>query len=279
MTRCCYARRAWSRRRAGSGCTRRRERPGVRPRRRPRRPRPRPGAGDAVHARRVSAQRTCAVPRPSHTPANAIESSPLSRVPSVRRGPMRRTDDRRAAAGGARERLAGEAVGWLTTVGAEGQPQSSPVWFIWDGASLWLRSQSHAGKVRNVEANPHVAFHLADDGNGGNIISIEGAASLDAGPPELTEAYLAKYDEAIRAMQMSPEQLAADYSTTIRIAPTRCQGLVISPSLGWPGRASSDHDAVLLNRVRRRGGDRSRSSGQPRLPIHDHAADRRGRPS
>lgn len=119
-------------------------------------------------------------------------------------------------------RLAGESVGWLTTVGANGQPQSSPVWFIWDGASLWLRSQAGAGKVRNIKANPRVAFHLADDGHGGNIITTEGSASLEAGPTELLDAYLAKYDEAIRtALQTSPEQLAADYPTTIRITPTR----------------------------------------------------------
>jgi PPOX class probable F420-dependent enzyme len=87
------------------------------------------------------------------------------------------------------QRLAGESVGWLTTVRADGQPQSSPVWFMWDGASLWLRSQAHAGKVRNIAANPRVAFHLADDGNGGNIITIDGTASLEAErPPELLEA-------------------------------------------------------------------------------------------
>jgi PPOX class probable F420-dependent enzyme len=124
---------------------------------------------------------------------------------------------------GPAQRLAGEEVGWLTTAGASGQPQSSPVWFIWDGASVWLRSQTHAGKVRNITANPHVAFHLADDGHGGNIISIEGTASLDAEPPEqLLEAYWAKYAEPIRtALQTSPEQLAADYPVTIRITPTR----------------------------------------------------------
>jgi PPOX class probable F420-dependent enzyme len=123
---------------------------------------------------------------------------------------------------GPARRLTDESVGWLTTAGADGQPQSSPVWFIWDGASLWLRSQAHAGKVRNIEANPRVAFHLADDGHGGNIITIEGTASLEGERPELLEAYLAKYDEAIRtALQTSPEQLAADYPTTIRITPTR----------------------------------------------------------
>jgi PPOX class probable F420-dependent enzyme len=123
---------------------------------------------------------------------------------------------------GPARRLAGEGVGWLTTAGAEGQPQSSPVWFVWDGASLWLRSQAKAGKVRNINANPRVAFHLADDGHGGNIITIEGLASFEEAPQDLLASYLTKYDDAIRtALQTSPEQLAADYPTTIRITPTR----------------------------------------------------------
>ena len=124
---------------------------------------------------------------------------------------------------GPAQRLAGEGIGWLTTVGADGQPQSSPVWFIWDGASLWLRSQADAGKVRNIKANPRVAFHLADDGHGGDIITIEGAALLEAEPPEqVLEGYFAKYGEAIRtALQTTPEQLAADYPIIIRITPTR----------------------------------------------------------
>ena len=83
---------------------------------------------------------------------------------------------------------------WLTTAGADGQPQSSPVWFVWDGASLWLRSQAQAGKVRNIKANPRVAFHLADDGHGGNIITIEGLASFEEAPHDLFASYLTKYD-------------------------------------------------------------------------------------
>jgi PPOX class probable F420-dependent enzyme len=121
-------------------------------------------------------------------------------------------------------RLAGEPIGWLTTVNASGQPQSSPVWFVWDGSSLWLRSQPGAGKVRNIEANPGVSFHLADDGHGGNVVTIEGRASLDADPGDLMDAYLAKYEAAIRgALQTTPEQLAADFSTTIRITPARAR--------------------------------------------------------
>jgi Pyridoxamine 5'-phosphate oxidase len=34
------------------------------------------------------------------------------------------------------ERLAIEPIVWLTTAGADGQPQSSPVWFHWDGLAF-----------------------------------------------------------------------------------------------------------------------------------------------
>jgi hypothetical protein len=67
-----------------------------------------------------------------------------------------------------------------------------------------------------------VAFHLADDGNGGDIVTIEGLASLEDAPADLLAAYVTKYDDDIRkALQTTPEQLAADYPTTIRITPTR----------------------------------------------------------
>jgi PPOX class probable F420-dependent enzyme len=124
---------------------------------------------------------------------------------------------------GPTQRLNSESIGWLTTVSAGGQPQSSPVWFLWDGESLWLRSQAQAGKVRNINANPRVALHLADDGYGGNVITIEGSASVESElPAQVLEAYFAKYGEAVRtALQTTPEQLAADYPTTIRITPTR----------------------------------------------------------
>jgi PPOX class probable F420-dependent enzyme len=122
------------------------------------------------------------------------------------------------------QRLNDEGVAWLTTVGAGGQPQSSPVWFFWDGSSFWLRSQATAGKVHNIEANALVAIHLADDGRGGDIVTVEGTASVEDEPEWLLDSYMAKYDDAIRtALQTTPEQLAADYPTTIRVTPTRAR--------------------------------------------------------
>ena len=121
------------------------------------------------------------------------------------------------------ERLATEPMGWLTTVRADGVPQSSPVWFVVHDGAIFVRSQSAAAKLRNVAAHPAVGFHLDGDGTGGDILTIEGSAEvLDDAPPGLRDAYLAKYGQLIRdRLETTPEQLEAQFAATIRITPRR----------------------------------------------------------
>jgi PPOX class probable F420-dependent enzyme len=125
--------------------------------------------------------------------------------------------------GAVAERLATSQLAWLTTVRADGQPQSSYVWFHFDGTDVLICSQSAAAKVRNVRSSPLVSFHLNGDDFGGQVLTMDASAAVvdDIGPERLA-AYLAKYDEAIRTqLSTTPEQLRADYSTTLRITPTR----------------------------------------------------------
>ena len=123
----------------------------------------------------------------------------------------------------AAERLRSEPVAWLTTVRADGQAQSSPVWFLWDGQTFLLYSQPGAQKVRNLAANPKVALHLGDDGAGGDIVTIEGTATLEPGSPraDRVEGYLAKYRTAIEALGYEAGPFARTYSSAIRVRPTR----------------------------------------------------------
>jgi PPOX class probable F420-dependent enzyme len=123
----------------------------------------------------------------------------------------------------AAERLRGEQIAWLTTVRADGQAQSSPVWFLWDGRTFLLYSQPGAQKVRNLAANPKVALHLGDDGAGGDIVTVEGTAALEPGSPraDRVEGYLAKYRSAIEALGYEAGPFARTYSSAIRVRPTR----------------------------------------------------------
>ncbi|HEV3398549.1 MAG TPA: nitroreductase/quinone reductase family protein, partial [Actinomycetes bacterium] len=80
-------------------------------------------------------------------------------------------------------RLRSEPVAWLTTVRADGQAQSTPVWFLWDGDTFLVYSQPDAPKVGNVTANPKVSLHLNDDGAGDDVVTFEGAATVEPGTP------------------------------------------------------------------------------------------------
>jgi PPOX class probable F420-dependent enzyme len=114
-------------------------------------------------------------------------------------------------------------LGWLTTVRADGQPQSSYVWFHFDGSDLLVFSQPQAAKVANVKANPKVSFHLDGDGIGGRVLTVDATAEIgdvDADPTR-TEAYLAKYDESIRQLNTTPEDVRARFSTALRVTPSR----------------------------------------------------------
>jgi len=61
----------------------------------------------------------------------------------------------------AENRLRSDEMIWLTTVWADGQPQTSAVWFHWDGTDFLLVSQPTAGKLRNI-AGPTNRLHGPD---------------------------------------------------------------------------------------------------------------------
>ena len=123
----------------------------------------------------------------------------------------------------ANERLRSEKVAWLTTVRRDGQPQSSPVWFLWRDGEIIVYSRPTTQKVRNVRANPRVAVHLRDVDDGSDIVSIEGEAMIDEGYPSAAAipAYVKKYDAMIAGLRMDPSSFAKAYSVPIRIRPTR----------------------------------------------------------
>jgi len=123
----------------------------------------------------------------------------------------------------AHDRLGREPIAWLTTVRASGQPQSSPVWFVWEGSTFLVYSVPTSAKVPNIRANPRVSLHLSDDGTGGDIVTFEGTAEIVEGAPspDTVPAYLDKYRGMIEEMGANPEQFGGLYATAIRITPTR----------------------------------------------------------
>jgi PPOX class probable F420-dependent enzyme len=123
----------------------------------------------------------------------------------------------------AQRRLETELVVWLTTVTPAGQPQSSPVWFLWRDGELLVYSLLDTPRVRNIEANPKVALHLVGDAEASDVLSIEGEARIDraaAGPDSVPEL-MAKYRPLDEPGVWTVEDYARGYPLAIHIRPVR----------------------------------------------------------
>ena len=121
------------------------------------------------------------------------------------------------------QRLREDAIGWLATVRANGQPDVVPVWFLWDQNAVTIVSQPDAQKVRNLQANPSCSIAVDDSENGHQPVAFDGVASLEPGalPGHIRDRYIEKYGKMLEAMNWTPEQLFEAYSQVILITPTR----------------------------------------------------------
>jgi PPOX class probable F420-dependent enzyme len=119
-------------------------------------------------------------------------------------------------------RLRDELIVWLTTVGGDGQPQSVPVWFLWDGESFRIFSQPGKPKLANIRKNSRVGLHLQATEGGSDVVIFEGTAEIIEGPPanDLPD-YIKKYSRQIEKYGWTPKSFAEDYSEPLRIRPDR----------------------------------------------------------
>jgi PPOX class probable F420-dependent enzyme len=94
---------------------------------------------------------------------------------------------------------------------------------VWADEELVIYSDHRAKRNANLAANPKVAFHLNDDGKGGDIVVIEGEARIDPDYAQVGDnpAYLAKYGEWMDLYLGGVSAMGQVYNVPIRITPTR----------------------------------------------------------
>lgn len=66
------------------------------------------------------------------------------------------------------------AFAHVATIGPDGRPQSSPVWFDWDGTYLRFGHNKKGQKYKNILRNPHVAVSITDPANPYHYLEIRG---------------------------------------------------------------------------------------------------------
>jgi PPOX class probable F420-dependent enzyme len=118
----------------------------------------------------------------------------------------------------------------LTTMGGDGQPQSSLVWADWDGTCARVNTTLERQKGRNLVANPKVSLLVVDPDNTARYIQIRGDAEL------VTDGALDHLDKLTRKYTRHPAYYGHIYPVAQRRreTPSRCR----------PGRLAPAHAAA-----------------------------------
>jgi hypothetical protein len=99
--------------------------------------------------------------------------------------------------------LAAERTCRVASLGADGSPHVTPLWFVWDGASLWLTSIVQSQRWRDLERDNRVSV-VVDAGSGFlelRGVEMRGSATVVGEVP--------RTGEPVRALE-TPERLFAD---------------------------------------------------------------------
>src|SRR6478735_8793438 len=103
----------------------------------------------------------------------------------------------------------------LATVRPDGAPQSGLMWFAWDGMRARFSHTRTRQKLRNLEREPRVSFHLVDPDNPYRTLEVRGhVESMDADPDA------AFYRSLQERYALVVPVFDADVRVVITVAPT-----------------------------------------------------------
>ena len=92
--------------------------------------------------------------------------------------------------------LQSTALAHVATIGPHGEPQSTPVWFLWDGQRVRITQVEGQQKLRNLRRDQRVALSMADPNNPGRNLEIRGRVEREEPDPhndldrQLSHTYL-----------------------------------------------------------------------------------------
>jgi PPOX class probable F420-dependent enzyme len=123
------------------------------------------------------------------------------------------------------ELLAERHVAVITTLNLDGSPQSTPVWYVPEGDTIWVIADQDSLKVRNLKRDPRVSIMIASDASPYRYVVFRGEATLRdietvELPTRMAERYLGKVGGARYMADVDPHppstiiELTRDRSAT-----------------------------------------------------------------
>jgi PPOX class probable F420-dependent enzyme len=90
-----------------------------------------------------------------------------------------------------------KAFAQVATVGKGGAPQSSVVWFDWDGTAVTFSTTKGRAKYKHLERDPRISILIIDPDDPYRYLELRGAATMTEDPDgSLIQKLSLRYDDA-----------------------------------------------------------------------------------
>jgi hypothetical protein len=81
--------------------------------------------------------------------------------------------------------LESTAVAYVSTIGPRGEPQTTPLWFLWDAGTLRFSLVEGRQKLRNLERDPRISVVVVDPADPTWYVEFRGHIDSLAPDPDL----------------------------------------------------------------------------------------------
>ena len=120
--------------------------------------------------------------------------------------------------------LAGRHVAVLATLGPDGQPALTPIWYLYRDGLLYMRTGAESIKARNVRRDPPVAICIQDERPPYKSVTIHGRASIEPEEEGLDAAIARRYLGAVGGafyLRTAREAVEQSGEVTLAVRPER----------------------------------------------------------
>ena len=119
------------------------------------------------------------------------------------------------------EILQGPYTGVLTTLFADGSPQSTPLWFLLDGDDILFSTTAGKQKLRNIARDPRATFAVYNPTNDMSYVEVRGTIVVTDDPTANTrDRIVQKHGYVDGAAFDAP----GTQRLTLRLSPTKITG-------------------------------------------------------
>lgn len=116
-----------------------------------------------------------------------------------------------------------KALAHIATIGPDGGPQSSPVWFDWEDNQLTVSLYDSSQKMKNLQRDPRLSVSIVDPANAYRYVEIRGVAV--GFEPDTELVFITKMAGKYLGLDHYPWHEEGQVEVTVTIKPTRITGM------------------------------------------------------